>query len=159
MKTNIELAKERERFEAWASDNGTFPKDVERDEGDSYKLMQTHMYWMAWQAAIEQATQQYKQRIEEMERMVAMLREHVRHSYGCNVGILILGNQHGETYPCTCGAQEALAESSRAAGQYEKRIKAEALEELLMRYAFFSSQEGDWLKSGIEKDLAELEGE
>ena len=42
----------RARFEAWASDGGKFPKAVERTcYDDGYRLMATHLYWLAWQAA------------------------------------------------------------------------------------------------------------
>lgn len=38
---------DRERFERWASDDGEYPKAVER-VGDCYRLAQTQAYWMAW---------------------------------------------------------------------------------------------------------------
>ncbi|MCW8021899.1 hypothetical protein [Pseudomonas aeruginosa] len=40
---------ERAAFEYWASDEGLYPKAVER-AGNCYKLAQTQSYWMAWQA-------------------------------------------------------------------------------------------------------------
>ncbi|HCF0928353.1 TPA: hypothetical protein NH741_005146 [Pseudomonas aeruginosa] len=40
---------ERAKFEYWASDEGIYPKAVERS-GNCYKLAQTQSYWMAWQA-------------------------------------------------------------------------------------------------------------
>lgn len=40
---------ERAKFEYWASDEGIYPKAVER-YGNCYKLAQTQSYWMAWQA-------------------------------------------------------------------------------------------------------------
>lgn len=40
---------ERAAFEYWASDEGIYPKAVERS-GNCYKLAQTQSYWMAWQA-------------------------------------------------------------------------------------------------------------
>lgn len=51
---------ERAAFEAWASDDGEFPKAVERS-GHGYKLMQTQTYWMAWQARAALARQEEKQ--------------------------------------------------------------------------------------------------
>lgn len=39
-------------FEAWASDNGAWPKAVERDTS-GYRLMQTESSWIAWQAAYQ----------------------------------------------------------------------------------------------------------
>ena len=39
-----------EQFSAWMSDNGLFPKAVERS-GDNYKLMQTRSAWQTWQVA------------------------------------------------------------------------------------------------------------
>ncbi|MEW3624639.1 hypothetical protein QOZ09_05355 [Pseudomonas aeruginosa] len=41
---------ERAKFEYWASDEGIYPKAVERS-GNCYKLAQTQSYWMAWQAS------------------------------------------------------------------------------------------------------------
>ena len=45
----------RAKFEARASDNGKWPRAIERS-GDGYKLMQTHSDWMAyrdgWNAAL-----------------------------------------------------------------------------------------------------------
>ncbi|HHM6005608.1 TPA: hypothetical protein ACRNK3_004284 [Pseudomonas aeruginosa] len=40
---------ERAKFEYWASDEGIYPKAIERS-GNCYKLAQTQSYWMAWQA-------------------------------------------------------------------------------------------------------------
>lgn len=41
----------RNDFEAWYSDQGLFPKSVQRS-GDGYVLMQANLSWIAWQAAI-----------------------------------------------------------------------------------------------------------
>jgi len=41
----------REQFEAWASDNGRFPRAVERS-GGGYLLLATQNNWQVWQAAI-----------------------------------------------------------------------------------------------------------
>lgn len=38
---------DRERFEHWASDDGEYPKAIER-VGNCYRLAQTQAYWMAW---------------------------------------------------------------------------------------------------------------
>lgn len=43
-------ADEREAFEAWASDNGQWPKAVARN-GENYLLAITQSYWSAWRAA------------------------------------------------------------------------------------------------------------
>lgn len=51
---SIELPKLREAFEAWASDEGANPKAVER-AGDRYRLGVTSVYWLAWQAAWQEA--------------------------------------------------------------------------------------------------------
>lgn len=40
-------AGDRERFEHWASDDGEYPKAVERI-GSGYRLSQTTGYWLAW---------------------------------------------------------------------------------------------------------------
>lgn len=42
---------ERAEFEAFASDNGKFPKAIERDAKGNYLLMHTAIGWMWWQAA------------------------------------------------------------------------------------------------------------
>lgn len=58
---------ERAKFEYWASDEGIYPKAVERS-GNCYKLAQTQSYWMAWQAraALAQPSQsQYEAGFEE----------------------------------------------------------------------------------------------
>jgi len=60
----------RKEFEAWASDDGKYPKAVERGAGGAYILMMTHIYWMAWQAAAILASQQR----EELKRQVAVMR-------------------------------------------------------------------------------------
>lgn len=38
---------DRERFEHWASDDGEYPKAIER-VGSGYKLGQTQAFWFAW---------------------------------------------------------------------------------------------------------------
>jgi hypothetical protein len=40
----------RAKFEHWASDEGSYPKAVQR-HGESYLLMQTANSWVVWQAA------------------------------------------------------------------------------------------------------------
>lgn len=42
---------DREKFEAWASDDGQFPRAVEK-RGDTYILLATQAKWETWQAAI-----------------------------------------------------------------------------------------------------------
>lgn len=42
---------ERAAFEAWATDNGEYPKAVERDSAGNYRLLKVHTDWIAWQAA------------------------------------------------------------------------------------------------------------
>lgn len=49
---------EREAFEAWASDDGAWPKAVEKSPSGSYRLMSTHSSWIAWQSAWVAARQQ-----------------------------------------------------------------------------------------------------
>lgn len=41
----------REQFEAWASDNGQFPRAIERS-GEGYRFLATQNNWQVWQAAI-----------------------------------------------------------------------------------------------------------
>ena len=41
---------DREGFEKWASDDGAWPKAIERN-GEDYKLMQTQLFWCGWKAA------------------------------------------------------------------------------------------------------------
>ena len=43
---------DRQRFEAWASDDGTWPKAIERDATGQYKLSITAHSWTVWRAAI-----------------------------------------------------------------------------------------------------------
>lgn len=43
---------DRRRFEAWASDDGTWPKAIERDASGQYKLSITAHSWTVWRAAI-----------------------------------------------------------------------------------------------------------
>lgn len=50
MSQNETVMSHRERFEAWASDNGKWPEAIERS-GEGYRIMQTQCDWMAWQAA------------------------------------------------------------------------------------------------------------
>ena len=42
---------ERKLFEAFASDNGNWLKDIERDARGNYLLLTTAVGWMWWQAA------------------------------------------------------------------------------------------------------------
>ena len=42
---------ERKLFEAFASDNGNWPKAIERDAKGNYLLLTTENGWMWWQAA------------------------------------------------------------------------------------------------------------
>lgn len=42
----------RENFETWASDNGKWPGAILRKKDGTYVLMQTQLYWQAWQAAM-----------------------------------------------------------------------------------------------------------
>ena len=41
----------RQRFENWYSENGKWPKAVERDSKGDYKLMQACAAWIAWRAS------------------------------------------------------------------------------------------------------------
>lgn len=41
----------REKFEAWASDDGKWPKAVERNARGNYLLASTGTAWTVWQAA------------------------------------------------------------------------------------------------------------
>lgn len=45
---------ERQRFERWASDDGRFPRAIER-KGFSYILLQTQSQWEAWRAGWQAA--------------------------------------------------------------------------------------------------------
>ena len=45
------MDKNREDFEAWASDNGAHPRAVHRGTNGGYLLMSTHTAWEAWQAS------------------------------------------------------------------------------------------------------------
>lgn len=49
MTNNDEL--ERERFENWASDEGKYPRAVEK-RGGEYLLLATQSKWETWQAAL-----------------------------------------------------------------------------------------------------------
>lgn len=40
----------REQFEAWASDNGQFPRAIERS-GEGYRFLPTQNKWDVWQAS------------------------------------------------------------------------------------------------------------
>lgn len=42
---------ERQRFERWASDDGEFPRAVEK-RGGEYLLLATQSKWETWQAAL-----------------------------------------------------------------------------------------------------------
>jgi hypothetical protein len=44
---------ERQAFEAWVNDENGNDKAIKRGAGDSYELMQTHLYWLAWKARAE----------------------------------------------------------------------------------------------------------
>lgn len=45
-----DVEQERAAFEAWATDNGEYPKAVERDSAGNYRLLKVHTDWIAWQA-------------------------------------------------------------------------------------------------------------
>lgn len=45
------IDRERELFEAFASDNGKWLKDIERDARGNYLLLTTAVGWMWWRAA------------------------------------------------------------------------------------------------------------
>ena len=49
--TCANIDQERERFEAFASDDGKWMKAVERDKNGNYRLLTTEVGWMWWQAA------------------------------------------------------------------------------------------------------------
>lgn len=62
---------ERAKFEYWASDEGIYPKAVERS-GNCYKLAQTQSYWMAWQARAALAKRsEFHQHLKECADEVA----------------------------------------------------------------------------------------
>jgi len=42
----------RKQFEYWMSDEGKFPKAIERSRAGDYILMVANLSWKAWQAAI-----------------------------------------------------------------------------------------------------------
>jgi hypothetical protein len=44
---------EREAFEAWVNESNGNDRAIKRGAGDSYELMQTHLYWLAWKARAE----------------------------------------------------------------------------------------------------------
>lgn len=50
------MSEQRERFEAWFSDQGKWPQAVER-RGDGYRLMQANEAWRNWQAACPEGWQ------------------------------------------------------------------------------------------------------
>jgi hypothetical protein len=41
----------RKAFEDWATNNGRYPRAVERTTDGSYKLMKTNTDWIAWATA------------------------------------------------------------------------------------------------------------
>ena len=41
----------KEDFEQWYSDDGKSKKCIEKTSTGNYKLMQTHLAWIAWAAA------------------------------------------------------------------------------------------------------------
>ena len=45
---------ERERFEAWVTDNGEWPQAAERNNDGTYRLMHTVNSWAAWLARASQ---------------------------------------------------------------------------------------------------------
>lgn len=49
--THTSTEQERKLFEAFASDNGGWPKAIERDAKGNYLLLTTAVGWMWWQAA------------------------------------------------------------------------------------------------------------
>jgi hypothetical protein len=55
------LAPERAAFEAWQSDNGRWPKAVERD-GEGYRLAASHAAWTAWRAGWVRAEKMARER-------------------------------------------------------------------------------------------------
>ncbi|AUG88558.1 hypothetical protein [Pseudomonas phage TC6] len=67
---------ERAKFEYWASDEGIYPKAVERS-GNCYKLAQTQSYWMAWQARAALASTPVADE-SPMAKMADALREKAR---------------------------------------------------------------------------------
>lgn len=54
--THTSTEQERAEFEAWASDNGKWPKAIERDSKGDYLLLQTATGWMWWQEAWQAAS-------------------------------------------------------------------------------------------------------
>lgn len=46
----MNLDHERKLFEHWYSDEGKYPKAIERAAKGDYLLMQTHVAWGVWQA-------------------------------------------------------------------------------------------------------------
>ncbi|UVN13494.1 hypothetical protein FBPa8_0030 [Pseudomonas phage vB_PaeP_FBPa8] len=67
---------ERAKFEYWASDEGIYPRAVERS-GNCYKLAQTQSYWMAWQARAALASTPVADE-SPMAKMADALREKAR---------------------------------------------------------------------------------
>ncbi|HIE1839341.1 TPA: hypothetical protein ACXJW0_002018 [Pseudomonas aeruginosa] len=70
---------ERAAFEYWASDEGLYPKAVER-AGNCYKLAQTQSYWMAWQAraALARVADIEKQCRDDVARALGLRPSHER---------------------------------------------------------------------------------
>ena len=60
---------ERKEFEAWFSDEGKFPRSVEKRVDGAYVLMTAHSAWSVWLARAEKA-----QRVRDaLESCLAML--------------------------------------------------------------------------------------
>jgi hypothetical protein len=75
-----EVAGERQAFEAWASDNGQWPKAIARN-GDNYLLAITQCYWSAWQARASTAAKadagEWRSTYHLDEPAAAMLRDFI----------------------------------------------------------------------------------
>jgi hypothetical protein len=64
----------RAEFEVYMSENGAYPRAIERNSNGTYRLMQTSSAWVVWQAAraapaIPQADERPRQWVESEEHM------------------------------------------------------------------------------------------
>jgi aminoglycoside N3'-acetyltransferase len=66
----------RERFEAWYSDGGKWPRAIECN-GGAYKLAQTQSAWEAWQAAEASREKEIAELKAALERITKIENQYV----------------------------------------------------------------------------------
>ncbi|EMM5462825.1 hypothetical protein [Pseudomonas aeruginosa] len=140
---------ERAKFEYWASDEGIYPKAVERS-GNCYKLAQTQSYWMAWQARaalaeVERLRESKGDPVGSLEKCMKVMYERDEHAKRLEVALARVAEMEKELAMARDAAAKGDA-ARHAAGGMEMEIQelrekvTELRKELRSRWTYASTQ-------------------